>query len=120
VLDTVMAAYISHGPSGFGAFPEQGSTVANRINTGATDADMLTNAGVNSSFAYSTSNFTNVLVQKPRASTFDHTVYYRNDLKNTCCLGTSACVPVPSASIWVTDFTNKRVEAFDSSGNYLS
>ena len=54
VLDNVMAAYISHGPDGHGAFPAQGSTVAGRINTGSTDTDELTNAGVNSSFTYNT------------------------------------------------------------------
>ncbi len=30
VIDNVMYTYTSHGPSGYGAFPAQGSTVANR------------------------------------------------------------------------------------------
>src|SRR5205814_455037 len=39
---------------------------------------------------------------------------------NLCCLGTAACAPVPSASLWVTDTNNKRVQGFNSSGVYLS
>lgn len=99
VIDNVMYAYISHGASGYGAFPAQGSSVANRINSGSTDTDMQTNAGVNSSFTYSTTNFTNVKVQKARVAPtsgdtgFDDLVWYRNDIKNTCCLGT-LCVPL--------------------------
>ncbi|MDE3016885.1 MAG: FG-GAP repeat protein [Pseudomonadota bacterium] len=99
ILDNTMYAYISHGPSGYGAFPPQGSTVANRINSGSTDADMQTNAGVNSSFTYSTSNFTNIRVRKDRVlpaagdTGFDDLIYYRDDLKNTCCLGTNCSPP---------------------------
>src|SRR5207237_6768383 len=37
--DSVMYAYISHGPDGHGAFPAQGSTVANRLKTGSTEDD---------------------------------------------------------------------------------
>jgi hypothetical protein len=93
VLDNVMAAYIIHGPTGFGAFPAQGSTVAGRLNTGATDTDMLTDAAVNSSFTYTPGaggTFTNVLVRKSRTPTFDQLVWYRPDLKNRCCVG-SVC-----------------------------
>ena len=42
VLDQTMVAYISHGASGYGAFPGQGGS--NRINSGSTDADMQNNA----------------------------------------------------------------------------
>lgn len=91
-IDNVMYAYISHGPSGFGAFPAQGGTPGTRINTGSTDQDELTNAGVDSSFTYNTTNFTNVRIKKPRSSTFDDLVWYRNDLKNTCCIG-QICTP---------------------------
>ena len=87
VLDHSLYAYISHGPDGHGAFPAQGSTVANRINTGSTDADKLTNAGVNSSFAYSTATFTNIKVRKEPTTTFNDSVYYADSLKNTCCMG---------------------------------
>jgi FG-GAP repeat len=99
VIDNTMYAYIAHGASGYGAFPAQGSTVANRINSGSTDTDMQTNAGVNSSFTYNTGNFTNVRVQKDRVAPtpsdtgFDNLVWFRPDIKNTCCLG-SVCVPL--------------------------
>ena len=104
VLDHVMYAYISHGTSGFGAFPSQGAaSPAGRINTGSTDSDMQTNAGVDSSFNYTTTNFTNVKIQKsPVLSNmpsgggdtgFDDMVWYRPDLKNTCCYGASSTAP---------------------------
>jgi len=98
-IDNVMYAYIVHGASGYGAFSEQGSSVAGRVNSGSTDTDMQTNAGVNSSFSYSTSNFTNVKVQKDRVAPasgdtgFDDLVWYRPDIKNTCCLGPK-CLPL--------------------------
>jgi hypothetical protein len=89
--DAVMAAYISHGPDGHGAFPPQGSTVAGRINAGSIDADTLVNAGVDSSFAYSPGNFSNVRVQKERTASFDDVVYYAGYQKNQCCIG-DACI----------------------------
>ena len=81
-IDNTMYAYVSHGPDGHGAFPTQGSTVANRINTGSTDADQNTNAGSSNdgNMTYNTTNF-NVRVQKAGTSTFDDAVYYRQDIK---------------------------------------
>ncbi len=106
VIDNTMYAYISHGASGYGAYPAQGApTPAGRICC-STDADMQTNAGVDavgaaSTFTYNTTNFTNVKVQKDRFASnipsggtdsgFDDLVWYRPDLKNTCCLGHAAC-----------------------------
>lgn len=87
--DNVMYAYITHGPDGHGAWPAAGSTVANRINKGSTDADQLTNAGVDASFVYNTTNFTNTRVKKDRSSTYDDFVYYDESLKNNCCYGTA-------------------------------
>jgi len=107
IIDYTMYAYISHGASGYGAWPAQGaSTPAGRINSGSTDVDMQVNAGVDalgasSTFTYSTTNFTNTRIQKDRVISslpsggtdtgFDDLVYYRPDTKNTCCLGT-ACL----------------------------
>ncbi|MGH7193467.1 MAG: hypothetical protein ACREJM_08030, partial [Candidatus Saccharimonadales bacterium] len=116
VTDNVMYAYIDHGASGYGAFPGDGSattlttaqSVARRINNQSTDADMQTNAGVDvganpgaSTFTYNTTNFTNVRIRKDRVlpstsgsldTGFDDLTWYRDDLKNTCCLGYS-CRP---------------------------
>lgn len=112
VFDTIMYAYISHGAAGYGAWPGQGSgaalssaqSVASRINSGSTDGDMQINAGVDahtpgaSAFTYNTTNFTNTKVMKERVyptstdTGFDDLVWYRPDLKNTCCLGTK-CIP---------------------------
>ena len=91
VINNVMAAYISHGASGYGAFPGQGS--ATRINSGSTDTDMQNNSNT----TYGASSFTNSFVQKGKVAPttgdtgFDELVWYRQDLKNTCCLGAS-CV----------------------------
>jgi len=103
VIDHTMYAYISHGASGYGAWPAQGAAdPAHRINSGSTDVDMQVNAGVDavgasSTFTYSTTNFTNIKVQKDRVISnlpsggtdtgFDDLVWYRQDTKNTCCLG---------------------------------
>ena len=101
LLAQVMHAFISFGASGYGAYPYNGSVPgpANRINSGSTDGDMQTNAGVDahfpgaSAFTYSTANFTNTLVQKSRIAPtatdtgFDDLVWYRNDMKKTCALG---------------------------------
>jgi hypothetical protein len=107
-IDQTMYAYISHGASGYGAFPAQGSTAAGRINSGSTDVDMQVNAGVDhpgvgGTFTYSTTNFTNTKIQKDRIAAtipsggtdtgFDDMVWYRPDLKNTCCLG-AVCIPI--------------------------
>ncbi len=90
--DEVMYAYLTHGPDGHGAFPAGGSGVAGRYDAGSTDADTLVNAGVDAAFAYSATNFANVKVRKDKTATFDDVVYFRPDLKNTCCLG-SICQP---------------------------
>ena len=98
VLDNVMHAFISHGPDGHGAWPAQGSvaaltsaqSAAMRINAGSIDTDELTNAGVNSSFTYNTTNFTNVKIMKDRTPTFGDILYYAQYQKNICCLG-AAC-----------------------------
>jgi len=103
VIDHTMYAYISHGASGYGAWPAQGSattlptaeSIALRINSGSTDPDMQVNAGVNADFS---GNFTNVKVKRDRVTSnlpsggttgFDDFVWYRQDMRNTCCLGAS-------------------------------
>lgn len=92
-LASVMAAYISHGPDGHGAFPMQGGSVASRINVGSLDADTLTNAGVNSSFTYDTTNFTSTKVLKEKTGTFDDLAYFAEYQKNICCIGSVCTSP---------------------------
>jgi hypothetical protein len=99
VIDNAMHAFISHGPGGHGAFPAQGSTVAGRINAGSTDSDELTNAGVDSSFVYNTTNFTSAKVMKDRTSTFGDLVYYAQYQKNTCCVGGAVNCTIPGFRI---------------------
>jgi len=96
--DNVMAAYISYGPTGHGAFPGQGSTAALRINKGISDTDSQTNAGLFALYSTGVPNFMtasggNVLVKKDRVASnntvlFDDTVYYRKDTMNVCTAGT--------------------------------
>lgn len=92
VVDNVNStyAYIVHGPDAHGAWPPQGSTVSGRINRNSTDTDTLINAGVDASFTYNTTNYTNVKIKKDRTTTFDDLVYYHSDTRNTCCIG-DAC-----------------------------
>ncbi len=113
VLDTPTAAYISHGPDGHGAFPAAGSLVTGRINSGSTNQDQNTNAGSSNdgNMTYSTSYFTGVKVQKPKTTGFDDLVYYRQDLKSICCLG-SSCAP--------TGFSGSGVSASDLAGSSLA
>ncbi|MFT3920952.1 MAG: hypothetical protein QM778_00300 [Myxococcales bacterium] len=98
--DQVMYTYISHGPSGYGAFPEQGSNAAGRVNSGSTNTLKQINAGVDvganpgtSTFTYSTTNFTDVKIRNDRVfasgndTGFDDVLFYREDIENTCCLG---------------------------------
>jgi hypothetical protein len=91
-IDNTMVAYISHGKDAHGAFLAQGSTPANRSNRGITDADTLINAGVDSSFVYNTTNFTNVRIKKDPTATFDDVVYYQKNTMNSCCAG-AGCAP---------------------------
>lgn len=89
--DFVMAALISYGKDGHGAFPAApAATIAltDRINTYSSDANTLANAFVNSSFAYTNNTtFTGSIVKRDASSTFDDIVYYEEATKNKCCMG---------------------------------
>ena len=76
----VFYAIMSLGRDGHLAVPMEGSTLANRMNTGNTDADTLINGVVNPA------QMRDKLVQKPATSTFDDIVYYSETRKRTCCL----------------------------------
>ncbi|HWB12728.1 MAG TPA: FG-GAP repeat protein [Pirellulales bacterium] len=105
-IDQVMYAYIQHGPSGYGAFPAQGSTAAGRINSGSTDKWMQIDAavavGANPGSSTFVPTLTNTLIKNsmtlPTTSGgldtgFSDLLWYRDDIKNTCCLG-KACIPL--------------------------
>ena len=109
VLAYSMYGYISHGTDGHGAFPAQGSTVANRINAGNTDSDTLENASVNGAFA---TNFNPVFIRKEKTSTFDDIVYYADPYKDTCCIGVGNCMH--------TGFRVDGVAASDQSGSVVA
>ena len=97
-----MYAYISHGADGHGAFPAQGSSVANRINKGSNDADTLSNASELTNFSAQPNN---TFVKKDRvpgttnATGFDDLLYYHTDSMNTCCIGNSCGFASPSGFI---------------------
>lgn len=102
--DYVMAALVSYGKSGHGAFPLQGSAIADRIDASAGDTantsdDSDMNAFVpasDNSTPFTSTTFTGQLVQKPPvvsttvSSKFDDIVWYSDTTKNTCCIG-KAC-----------------------------
>lgn len=120
--DNVMYSYISHGPGGYGAWPAQGSSMANRINTGIADADKQANAGVNAAFVYNTTNFTNRIITKDKTALFDDLVYYLENYKNTCCLG-KACsnaVGFEGSGNNTNDNTGSKVITLDLNGDGLT
>ncbi len=113
-IANVMHAFVIYG-DGHGAFPEQGSTVANRINTHSQNQDEWTNAGVDGSFTYNTINFTNVLVRQesPPGSTFHDIVYYAEFLKNSCKVGVSSGGSTNCTTPWSAPLANgNTVPAF--------
>jgi hypothetical protein len=125
--DYTMVAYISGGKSGFGTYLTNGSTTANRLNTGSTDTDALANTGVTSSggnWTYTSGaagTFSNVLVKKSPTTTFDQVVSYRPDLKNKCCMGSScggaaSCTPNANQGGGTMNSGTTRQEFAASSG----
>lgn len=89
--DNVMWSLISYGKNGHGAFPMQGSSIANRLNSGATNDDEEINAFVNTAGTFATA-FTQKLVKHEPITTagstyFDDFVWTNESTKNTCCTG---------------------------------
>lgn len=89
--DNVMWSLVSYGQNGHGAFPMGGSSVANRINSGATNDDEEVNAFVNTAGTFATA-FTQKLVKyepitSAGATYFDDFVWTQEATKNTCCTG---------------------------------
>lgn len=90
--DNVMWALISYGKNGHGAFPAQGSSLANRIDSGATNKDERTNAFIDVTTTDFTTAFTQYLVRHEQnltsgTSYFDDTVWSQESTKNSCCTG---------------------------------
>ncbi len=89
--DNVMWSLISYGKNGHGAFPMPGSSIANRINSGATNDDEEVNAFINTAGTFATA-FTQKLVRHESVATagatyFDDLVWTQEATKNTCCTG---------------------------------
>lgn len=89
--DNVMWSLISYGKNGHGAFPMPGSSIANRINSGATNDDEEVNAFINTAGTFATA-FTQKLVKHEPVATagatyFDDLVWTQEATKNTCCTG---------------------------------
>jgi hypothetical protein len=102
-IDRVMWALISYGKDGHGAFPPGGSAATARTNLSPADEATLYNAfnvpntGPNAVYgavitttpapeSYVIRNGGR-LVQKAPTATFDDLVWYKEDTKNTCCIG---------------------------------
>ncbi|MDX1975824.1 MAG: VCBS repeat-containing protein [Rickettsiales bacterium] len=94
--DNTMWALLSYGKDGYGAFPQQGSTIANRLNNGNTNVDSQINAFVSSASSMTDNFATNFvgLVKRDSYGTglnrFDDIVWYLDSSKNTCALGEAA------------------------------
>lgn len=71
-------AIISHGKNGHGAFLANGSSVANRVNSGSTDTQELTNANVDSNFNLSVGSS---VFSTTATTTFDDIVTSTNRCK---------------------------------------
>ncbi len=90
--DNVMWALISYGKNGHGAFPTQGSSLANRFDSGATNKDERTNAFIDVTTTDFTTAYTPYLVRhEPNLTSgnnyFDDTIWTQESTKNTCCTG---------------------------------
>ncbi|MCA9200376.1 MAG: FG-GAP repeat protein, partial [Planctomycetales bacterium] len=121
---------ISHGPDGYGAFQPGGSTRANRLNTGSTDADQLNNTGA-SGFSFNwlettgpnPSYFFNEWIKKETNATYDDVVHYSEKYRHACCIGNkcsqsiAALVPPISAPFAITI---NGIDMSDGSGASVS
>lgn len=90
--DNVMWSLISYGKNGHGAFPMQGSSIANRINSGATNDDERINAFVATGTTSFATAFTQKLIKHEPVATsgttyFDDIIWTQETTKNTCCTG---------------------------------
>ena len=97
--DNTMWALISYGRDGHGSFRIGGSGLKDRMDLNPTDPATIYNAfvvpDVNAygtpvdSGVNTTTRIGGRLIQKPATSTFDDIVWYAEETKNTCMLGTS-------------------------------
>lgn len=103
LLNQSSYALISHGKDGHGAFQSAGSTRANRLDAGSTNADQINNAGVSgfTGFDIGGSNptaFVNEWVSREVdfAGGYDDVVWYSPKRHNSCCVGKSCGVNLAS------------------------
>jgi type II secretory pathway pseudopilin PulG len=90
--DNVMWSLISYGKNGHGAFPMQGSSLANRVDAGATSGDERYNAFVDINTTNFNTMFTQYIVRREPITTvgnsyIDDIVWTHESTKNTCCVG---------------------------------
>lgn len=90
--DNVMWSLISYGTNGYGAFPMQGSSIANRVNSGSTTGDEMYNAFIDINTSNFDTAFSQYLIRKEPTLTsgnsyFDDIVWTHESTKNTCCVG---------------------------------
>lgn len=90
--DNVMWSLISYGKNGHGAFPMQGSSLANRVDAGTTSGDERYNAFVDINTTDFSTMFTQYIVRREPITTvgnsyIDDIVWTQESTKNTCCVG---------------------------------
>ncbi|WP_201766885.1 FG-GAP repeat protein, partial [Rhodopirellula europaea] len=134
LVGRTMYGLISHGPDGHGAFQPGGSTRADRIDTGSTDAGELNNAGASGAADFDPPTFVNEWVKTgPNFSGegYDDFAWYNAGQKNKCCIG-NACAkaiaalvppppPTPTAAVLngITggDFSGRAISSGDFNGD---
>lgn len=128
----VMWTLISHGRNGHGAFPAQGSSVANRINSGSTSTDERINAFVDASFnptfgldstgagtSYGTFIAQSAPAYPTSISSSDDIVWYNEKTKNTCCTG-KICHMATALDASPTNGTGYFLKTGDINGDGIS
>ena len=112
-----MYALISHGANGHGAYTRSGATV----NAGSTNANELINCHCDSTGAAAT--YSPAYVQMSRTqdpanalNSFDDIVAYKErwQLRTDWDKAGGSCT-----AIYVTDYSNNRVQKFDGNGNFV-
>ncbi len=112
-ITNAVVAIISHGKNGHGAFPSQGSSVANRLNVApatASYADERENASVDTAFAVV---FNNDFVKKEPTTGYDDMLTSQED----CCTGLQCTnIPYSGPELIVAHATTPYITLYEPGG----
>ncbi len=122
--DNVMWSLISYGKNGHGAFPMQGSSLANRVDAGTTSGDERYNAFVDINTTNFNTMFTQYIVRREPITTvgssyIDDIVWTQESTKNTCCVG-KMCNVGTRIDGAASEYLGGRVNTGDINGDGIS